>query len=98
MNESWRSMRQRLSRREMFDRIGLGFGSLALRSMLAAETERTRFDVAERAPHFAPKAKRVIMLFQNGGPSQVDLFDPKPQLARWNGEKPGDGYVNPVDV
>ncbi len=51
-----------------------------------------------RAPHFGARAKRVIYLFQNGGPSQVDLFDTKPELTRRNGEKPGEGFVNDVDA
>ncbi len=43
---------------------------------------------AQRQPHFAPKAKRVIFLFMNGGPFQCDLFDPKPDLNRYAGQKP----------
>ena len=43
--------------------------------------------LAARAPHFAPRAKRVIFLFIQGGPSQLDLFDPKPLIARKHGEK-----------
>ena len=39
-----------------------------------------------KGPHFAPKAKRVIHLFMNGGPSHVDTFDPKPELAKWHGK------------
>ncbi len=43
---------------------------------------------AIKQPHFAPKAKRVIFLFMNGGPFQCDLFDPKPDLNRFAGQKP----------
>ena len=39
-----------------------------------------------RGPHFAPKAKRVIHLFMNGGPAHMDTFDPKPELSRWSGK------------
>ena len=39
-----------------------------------------------KGPHFAPKAKRVIHLFMNGGPSHVDTFDPKPELTKWHGK------------
>jgi hypothetical protein len=84
----------------MFERIGSGLGGIAIGSLLAesAHAARLDFDLLPKHPHFQPKAKRVIMLFQNGGPSQVDLFDPKPELVRRQGEKPGEGYVNPVDV
>ena len=42
--------------------------------------------MAPRGPHFAPKAKRVIHLFMNGGPSHMDTFDPKPELNKWHGK------------
>ena len=47
---------------------------------------RRAYDLKPRSPHFDPKAKAVILLFQNGGPSQVDLFDPKPMLDKHHGE------------
>jgi len=81
----------RLSRRDMLQMTGLGFGSLALAGMLtderslASET-RDRFDLQSRAPHFAPRAKSVIMLMQNGGPSHMELFDPKPELNKRAGQ------------
>jgi Protein of unknown function (DUF1501) len=89
----------RFTRRALFDRIGSGLGSIALGSLLAESSRASslHYDLLPRQPHFSPKAKRVIMLFQNGGPSQVDLFDPKPELMKRAGEKPGDSYVNPVD-
>ncbi|HUS05347.1 MAG TPA: DUF1501 domain-containing protein [Bryobacteraceae bacterium] len=100
MQDLWMPMRARFSRRDLFDRLGMGLGAIAVRSLFAEEAGgiRTRYDVAERQPQFKPRAKRVIMLFQNGGPSHIDLFDPKPQLVQRHGQKPGDGYVNPVDV
>ena len=52
----------------------MGLGAAAVTSLLHAEESAL--------PHFAPKAKRVIYLFQYGGPSQIDLFDPKPALAK----------------
>ena len=72
-----------VTRREMLRRAGVGFGMLGLAgTMNAAETgEALR-------THFAPKAKRVIFLFMNGAPSHVDTFDPKPMLAKHEGEKP----------
>jgi hypothetical protein len=65
------------------------YGSLC--PLMAAESElpdghRRTYDLKPRAPHFAPKAKAVIHLFMNGGPSQVDLFDPKPRLDKHSGE------------
>ena len=79
-----------LSRREVLTRIGGGFGALALATLLqenAAAGSTGRVDpLAQRAPHFVPKAKRLIFLFMNGGPSHVDTFDPKPELNRLDGQ------------
>jgi hypothetical protein len=82
----------RLSRRRMLQRSAVGFGYLALASMLAddaaAETNaRASNDpLAPRQPHFQPKAKRIIFLFMKGGPSHVDTFDYKPALQRDDGK------------
>lgn len=73
------------SRREALQSMGAGFGSLALAALLAEETAASE-PLAVRAPHFAPKAKRVIMLFMFGGPSHIDTFDPKPILQRDSGK------------
>ena len=74
-----------LSRRELLQRSGLGFGSLALAWMFQQEQARAAttgravsFDLTPKQPHFQPRAKAVIQLMQNGGPSQMDLLDPKP--------------------
>jgi len=79
-----------LSRRQMLQTTGLGFGAIALGSLLAGDNllaaERTSFDLGVRAPHFRPKAKSVIMLMMNGGPSQMELFDPKPELNKRAGQ------------
>ncbi len=75
-----------LTRREMLRTSGLGLGSLALSYLLRAEAARAGEDLVLRAPHFTPRAKAVILLNQNGGPSQMDLFDPKPELTRRNGQ------------
>jgi hypothetical protein len=88
-----------LSRRDMMARAGCGFGLLALADLLAAETpahatlahaaaepDRAVQPFAVRAPHHAPRAKRVIFLYMPGGPSHVDLFDPKPRLIAENGK------------
>jgi Protein of unknown function (DUF1501) len=80
-----------LSRRELLARTGTGLGVLGLASLLADESRAAASTnpLAPRAPHFTPKAKHVIHLFMNGGPSQVDTFDPKPELTRRHGEMPG---------
>src|SRR6186997_3632399 len=72
------------TRRDLLTRSGMGLAALALPSLLA--DERAADPLAPRNPHFAPKAKRVIHLFMNGGPSHVDTFDPKPALARFAGQ------------
>lgn len=87
------SKREILSRRELLERSGLGFGSLALAWMFqqdqarAATTSSIRFDLTPKSPHFQPKARAVIQLMQNGGPSQMDLCDPKPLLTKLHGKK-----------
>jgi hypothetical protein len=76
-----------VSRREMLTRCAHGFGALALSALLADEAPAgSSGPLAPRQPHFAAKAKRVIFLYMDGGPSQVDTFDPKPRLDRENGK------------
>ncbi|MEX2260944.1 MAG: DUF1501 domain-containing protein [Bryobacteraceae bacterium] len=87
-----------LGRRDFFSRLSLGLGGMALGGLLARAADGARYDVLPKKPHFQQKAKRVILLFQNGGPSQVDLFDPKTELAKRHGQKPGEGFVNTVDI
>ncbi len=77
------------SRRTLLKRSAVGFGSLALASMLANESSIRAADenpLAARLPHFAARAKRIIFLFMVGGVSQVDTFDPKPLLIRDDGK------------
>ncbi len=72
------------TRRDFLGRTGLGLGALALGRLLGASASATANTPAGRAtglPHFPPRAKRVIYLFQSGGPSHLDLLDPKPGLA-----------------
>lgn len=79
------------NRREFFSRIADGLHGTALMSLLGSDMYAAAppvFDLKAKAPHFAPKAKSVIHLFMNGGPSQVDLFDPKPTLKRLAGTAP----------
>lgn len=73
------------SRRELLQRSGLGFATLALPHLLGATSPDDAVQGA-RSPHFAPKAKQVVHLFMNGGPSQVDTFDPKPMLDKYHGK------------
>src|SRR5690242_1907436 len=79
-----------ISRRQLLERSCLGFGSLVLADLLRADI-RVPSDLKARQPHFPPKAKAVIQLVQNGGPSQMDLFDPKPELTRLAGKPHPDG-------
>ena len=78
-------LQQVMTRRHFFRRSGLGLGTAALASLLQ-ESGLAQSDEAKLAPHFAPKAKRVIYLFQSGGPSQLDLFDAKPHLEKYRGQ------------
>ena len=78
---------QHVSRREFFGRSATGLGAAALASMLAKEGYAgDRISGLSDLPHFPPKAKRVIYLFQNGGPTHVDLFDYKPKLQEMHGQ------------
>jgi len=70
------------SRRELLQRTGVGIGGLALAHLL----DGNRLQAAQ-VPHFPPRAKHVIHLFMNGGPSHVDSFDPKPQLEKYAGKR-----------
>ena len=63
-----------------------GFGLIGLANLLQANEGATTDALAVRKPHFAPKAKRLIFLFMSGGPSHVDLFDPKPKLKEFEGK------------
>jgi len=82
-------MKPDISRREWLWSAGLGFGSVALSTLLQQDAARagTLFtDLKPRVGHLKPKAKAMIQLFQNGGPSQMDLFDRKPELNKRNGQ------------
>ena len=80
-----------LNRRQMLHRMCAGFGLLGLAGLAGSRSASA--GEAIRKPHFVPRAKRVIFLFLNGGPSHLDTFDPKPELLKREGEKPsGDLY------
>src|SRR5207237_1383172 len=74
-------------RRQFFGRSAVGIGTAALAALLDRDLSAATRGGLPGLPHFAPKAKRVIYLFQNGAPSHVDLFDYKPQLADWRGKQ-----------
>jgi hypothetical protein len=86
-------MASHITRREMLVGLGGGFGGLALSALLGEISplcgrETGAFDLKPKPPHFPAKAKAVIQLFMHGGPSHVDLFDPKPLLAKYDGKAP----------
>src|SRR5262245_18922561 len=85
------------TRRDFLERVGSGFGAVALAYMLdrdstfAAPTDKSEVHtslnpLAPRATHLPSRAKSVIWLFMDGGPSHLDLFDPKPELDRLAGQ------------
>src|SRR4051812_20139863 len=87
------------TRRQLLNRLGAGFGAVGLASVfgpgfaegaplagLAGAGDATP-SLLPKMPHFAPKAKRVIHLFMNGGPSAMDTFDPKPSLEKYAGKQ-----------
>jgi hypothetical protein len=89
-----------LTRRQLLGKLGNGFAALGMSgvfaqaglmgSQTAAHADEVgtgyRSPLMPKAPHFAPKAKRVIFIFANGGPSHVDTFDPKPMLTKYHGQ------------
>jgi len=80
------------SRRSFLNQCAGGIGSIALAHLLGLEGRTAAAEtlgenpLAPRPPHFAPKAKNIIFLFMAGAPSQMDLFDPKPELQKWHGK------------
>jgi hypothetical protein len=90
-----------LSRRDLLRRSACGFGGVALSGLLSGLARAAPGPLAAQAPHFRPRAKRVIFLFMSGGPSQPDLFDPKPYIKSKHGEKispPLDGHEVSIGV
>src|ERR1043166_8829944 len=85
-----------ITRRDLLRTMGTGFGMAGLASPLGAATTGNLNPLAPKAPHFPARAKRVIFLFMNGGPSQGDTFDPKPALAKYAGQRPS-GAALPTD-
>ena len=81
-----RNLNQRLSRRNFLTKSAFGLGAMALGNLLNAETLASPLDTIPGLPHFAPRAKRVVFLFQSGGPSQFETFDYKPKLKEMFGQ------------
>ncbi|MEO7598599.1 MAG: DUF1501 domain-containing protein, partial [Opitutus sp.] len=100
-----RAREHHIARREFLQRGAVGLGTAALAYLLgrnglsaavsavSGPTEPHRFGGLPGVPHMAPKAKRVINLFMNGGPTHVDLFDWKPRLAAMHGKPMPDEYL-----
>ena len=79
-----------ISRREMLGRAGVGLGAVGLASLWASASPArpSGGPLSPRLAHFAPRAKRIIHVYMNGGPSQVDTFDYKPALKTYQGQRP----------
>lgn len=97
MNDAQRQ-RQRETRRHFFSRCGVGVGSIALSSLMAAKADAApsgaiRSPLAPKQPHFPAKAKSIIYLFMAGGPSQLEMWDYKPKLTELNGKPIPQSYI-----
>jgi hypothetical protein len=94
-----------VTRRHFFRECGIGLGSIALASLLnkdatanpQSQIRNPQSPLAPKQPHFAPKAKRVIYLFNSGGPSQLDMFDYKPSLEKYNGKPVPQEFVKGIN-
>src|SRR6187401_2696071 len=90
---------QHITRRHFFQESSVGLGAMALGSMLAKDSPAATQPVkvvdplAPKAPHFAPKAKRVIYLHLTGSPPHLDLFDYKPELVKRDGQLCPDAFI-----
>jgi hypothetical protein len=87
-NELLAEHRLGLTRRWFFRECGVGLGAIALNALLAESAQARTDPMAPKKPHFPPRAKNVIFLFMGGAPSHLELFDPKPQLTKFNGKLP----------
>lgn len=97
MNDFFRHKKEATTRRDFLKKSSLGFGSIALSSLLSPglstaqslinDPQHQMDALARKATHFMPKAKRVIYLFQSGGPSQIETYDYKPALSKWHGQE-----------
>jgi len=95
INPNYQSSPRGIHRRQFLSDVGMGFGGLALGAMLAQDgivraDAPLLWQPPDGLPHFAPKAKSVIWLFMNGGVSQAESFDPKPELTKYAGKSISD--------
>src|SRR5882672_8994171 len=88
MENEFLKHRMDVTRRHFLGKMGLGFGAAALGSLMIPDFFKSGEEdmLMTGLPHFAPKAKRVIYLFQNGAPSQLESFDYKPLLNQMAGK------------
>src|SRR4029450_1257879 len=89
-----------ITRRHFFETASFGIGGLALASLMGDVVRAQTQDTTPRPPgqvppglQFAPRARRVIYLFMAGAPSQIDLFDPKPALVKYDGQDIPEEFV-----
>src|SRR5687767_1012170 len=88
MKFSEKERKGQISRRYFLEQCGVGMGALALNQLLSQSGYAQANPLAPKKPHFAPKAKNIIYLFMAGGPSHIEMFDNKPQLAKFDGTLP----------
>ncbi|MBM3735759.1 MAG: DUF1501 domain-containing protein [Acidobacteria bacterium] len=86
------------NRRRFLSDVACGIGSMALGDLLAADGLSAPNPLAPRKGHFEGKAKSVIFMFMEGGPSQMDLFDPKPELQKWHGKPAPESVIKQVTL
>ena len=93
-------LRTDITRRWFFKECGVGLGTMALHQLLGgnalAGSTAPAGPLVPKSPHFSPRAKSVIYLFMAGGPSQLELFDHKPELAKWGGKLPPPGLLQAI--
>ena len=96
MNQNLNQNQISRSRREVLKKLGAGFGGLALNTLLREDAVASKgiHNLTQRPPGVRPRATSVIQLFMHGGPSQVDLLDPKPMLNQYHGKTPPDSVVD----
>src|SRR5687767_9993585 len=99
---TYEQFRRIQSRRSFLNNVACGLGSIALGDLLTADRLSAATadlnPLAPRKPHFAPKAKSVIFMFMEGGPSQIDLFDPKPELVKWHGKPAPESIIKQLQL
>ncbi|MCX6591249.1 MAG: DUF1501 domain-containing protein [Acidobacteria bacterium] len=87
-----------MNRRAFLNQFAYGMGGIALADLMAADGYAATDPLSPRAPHFPGKAKSVIFMFMEGGPSQMDLFDPKPGLQKWHGKPLPDSLTKDMQL